>query len=68
MKKRFGTCFIAIGTALLIAALSIVLYNFSQDKSGGERAQKILAELKSEIPADEPVQSTESQDLCAEKN
>lgn len=66
MKKRFGTCFIAIGTALLIAALSIVLYNLSQDKSSGERAHKILAELKSEIPEDKHIQSTESQDLFSE--
>ncbi len=66
MKKTCGMCCIAIGTALLIAALSIVLYNFYQDKSGGTAAHEILAELKKEIPETESSGESEKGDLFLE--
>ena len=66
MKKTCGMCCIAIGTALLIAALSIVLYNFYQDKSGGTAAHEILAELKKEIPETDSSGESEKGDLFLE--
>ncbi|WP_295092371.1 sortase [uncultured Ruminococcus sp.] len=66
MKKTWGICCIAIGTALLISALSIVLYNMSQDKSGGAAAKEILVELEKEIPETESSGNSEKSDLFSE--
>lgn len=62
MKKSKIIC-LTIGTVLLIAALSIVLYNFHQDKEAGEYAQSVLAEIKSEIPQDVPEPATEAEPI-----
>lgn len=58
MRKIHGIICIAIGTALLITALSLVLYNWNQNKKSGEAAQKVLTQLKDEIPM-QPEKSTE---------
>ena len=38
-----------MGTALLLSALFLVIYNVSEDRSSGEQADKILSTLKDEI-------------------
>lgn len=50
MKKTHGLCCILLGAILLIAALSLVLYNTNENKESGEVANNILSELKSVIP------------------
>jgi len=49
MKKAQMICF-TIGITLLIAALSLCIYNIHEDEQGGEQAQNILTVIKSEIP------------------
>ena len=51
MKKTHGLCCILLGAALLIAALSLVLYNMNENKKGGEAANSILNELKIGMPS-----------------
>lgn len=68
MKIAKYCCFIA-GTALLLAALFLVLHNIREDKNGGEQAEAVLSALREDIP--EPVTETmmptgESYDLYAE--
>ena len=50
MKKMHGRLCIMIGAALLLAALSLVLYNLNKDSQGGKASQELLAELKLEMP------------------
>lgn len=50
MKKTHGLCCILFGAILLIAALSLVLYNMKESEQGGEIAESILCEIKSELP------------------
>ena len=69
--KTARVCCFALGTALLLAALFLVLHNISEDKKSGRQAERILAELKDEIPefSSEPedvLMTEEKYDLFAE--
>ncbi|MBR3283136.1 MAG: sortase [Ruminococcus sp.] len=64
------SCFV-LGTALLLAALFLVLHNVIEDKKSGRQAAHVLAELKNEIPefipeTTAPVKEAEVYDLFAE--
>lgn len=50
MKKMHGRLCIIIGAALLLAALSLVLYNLNKDSHGGKASQELLEELRLELP------------------
>lgn len=68
MKIAKYCCLIA-GTALLLAALFLVLHNIREDKNGGEQAEAALSALREDIPeyAPETVLPTgEHYDLFAE--
>lgn len=49
MMKIKGKYFIIIGIMLLVAALSLIIFNLLQDKKSGKYAYNVLTELKSEI-------------------
>ncbi len=49
-RKTVSNICLAAGIVLLIAALSLVLYNIHQDRQSGEKAHEVLAELKGMIP------------------
>lgn len=49
-RKTVGNICLLAGIVLLLAALSLVLFNLHEDKRSGERAGEILAELKEIIP------------------
>ena len=70
MKKAVRICCFALGTALLLAALFLVLHNVAEDKKGGEQAELLLDNLKHEIPQEIPetetMQTAEDFDLYAE--
>ena len=70
MKKAVRLCCFALGTALLLAALFLVLHNMAEDKKGGEQAELLLDDLKREIPEyvaeTEEMQLAEDFDLYAE--
>jgi sortase A len=69
MKKAVRICCFALGTALLLAALFLVLHNVAEDKKGGEQAELLLDDLKQEIPEEpepETIQTAENYDLYAE--
>lgn len=71
MNKKHGWCCIILGTALLIAALSLVFYNSQENKKGGEAAMKALSTLKENIP--EPPteafsETFEGEDIYSEYN
>lgn len=51
MKKTHGRLCIMLGAALLLAALSLVLYNLNQDRRSGKAAQELLEELGQEMPS-----------------
>ncbi len=42
MRKKIGFLFMGIGAALLIAALSLLLYNRAEDNHAGDAAENIL--------------------------
>lgn len=71
MKKGKTICF-SIGTALLSAALFLVLCNFYQDRKSGEIAQRILPDLKAVITENntegvgEPYEAMIQDDLFSE--
>ncbi len=50
MKKKHGMCCIAIGTMLLIAALSLVMCNYRTNKIAEENSERILTVMKEKIP------------------
>lgn len=66
MKKSKGKYFIIIGTMLLLAALSLAIYNYNTDYKAGERSVRILSELKKEIPEENPTEAVASDDLFEE--
>ena len=59
MKRKFGTICMFLGTALVLAALSLFLWNRWDDARAGEAAAQILTQLESEIDSE----SGESADL-----
>ena len=63
MKNLASKCCFAIGIVLLLAALSLVVYNINEDKQSGKRAGKVLSVLKDEIPTAEPTTSPIVDDL-----
>lgn len=67
MSKKHGLCCISIGTALLIAALSLVLYNLNENKKSGGSAHEVLLELKNVIPTPtDAIENREEHDFYAE--
>ncbi len=48
--KRKGLILVLLGTVLLLAAVSLVLYNNAQDRSSGEYAQTALDAMLAEMP------------------
>ena len=48
--KTARICCFALGTALLLAALFLVLHNKAEDRAGGEQATGILSSLKDALP------------------
>lgn len=65
MKKAQMICF-TIGITLLIAALSLCIYNIHEDEQGGEQAQNILTVIKSEIPESTESPTEKKYDLFSE--
>lgn len=53
-NNKRGRLFIAAGTMLLLAALSLVLYNVWTDKRAEKTAGEVLVRLKEEIPGSQP--------------
>lgn len=49
------------GTMLLLAALSLVLYNVNQDKKSGEISQEIVVEIRQMITAELETERTEEE-------
>lgn len=69
MNKKHGLFCVVLGTALLIAALSLVFYNKNENKKSGEAAQSVLNELVEFIPSPpaEPVtEAMTGSDIFAE--
>ncbi|MBR6579975.1 MAG: sortase [Ruminococcus sp.] len=69
MNKKHGLFCVVLGTALLIAALSLVLYNKNENKKSGEAAQSVLNELMEIIPPSPTEPATEAitgSDILAE--
>lgn len=49
MKRKIGIIFILAGAALLLAALSLLLWNLNEDKKAGVSVEKILPQVIAEI-------------------
>lgn len=60
MNKKHGLFCVVLGTALLIAALSLVFYNKNENKKSGEAAQSVLDELVEIIPPPPAEPATEA--------
>ena len=50
MNKKHGLFCVVLGALLLIAAVSLVLYNKNENEKSGEAAQSVLVELVEIIP------------------
>ena len=55
MYKKTGVLLMCMGTAMLLAALSLLLYNHMEDKRGGDMAQDILASMQTVIEEEDAV-------------
>lgn len=69
MKKKHGMCCIAFGTMLLIAALSLVIFNYRANKIAEENSGRILSVMKEKIPEQteaEPTSAFVTDDLFHE--
>lgn len=56
MKNKLGIAFMVLGAALILAALSLFLWNQREDRAAGEAAQEILPLVIEKIEqTDEPV-------------
>lgn len=67
MKKTKGKYLIIFGLALLIAALTLIIYNIAQDRKSGQYARSVLTELKIEISAAaQATEQSESGEINAE--
>lgn len=53
MKNKYSLILIITGTALILSALFLCIYNIIEDKNSGEKAEKILNNLKNEIVVSE---------------
>lgn len=53
MKNKCSLILIITGTALILSALFLCIYNIIEDKNSGEKAEKILNNLKNEIVVSE---------------
>ena len=60
MNKKHGLFCVVLGAALLIAALSLVVYNSMENKKSGEAAQSVLEELVEIIPPPPTEPATEA--------
>lgn len=52
-KRRLGTVFLIVGTALVLAALSLFLWNRYEDQKAGTTAQEILEQVQEQISQNE---------------
>lgn len=65
MKHHKGMCWILLGTMLLLAALSLVLYNRHTDRASGTQTQALLEQLREQIVPPE-TEATEPSGLIQE--
>lgn len=67
MRNIASKCCFAIGIVLLLAVLSLVLFNVHEDRQSGEKADEILSVLKDEISEEttSAVTTTYTEDLFA---
>ena len=49
MGHKIGTVFMSIGAALILAALSLFLWNYYEDRQAGKQAEEILLKVVEEI-------------------
>jgi len=63
MKKSKGRFFIAAGALMFAAAVILIIFNITQDKKSGERAQKVLGELEAKISVEAAEIETETPTL-----
>lgn len=49
MKRRIGIIFMSLGTVLVLAALSLLLYNQREDNSAGQQSDEMLQSVTSYI-------------------
>ncbi len=56
MGKRLGRICMITGAVLIVAALSLVLWNQNEDKKSGDSAREILSQLIVQIPTTEAAQ------------
>lgn len=66
MTNKLGKSFIIIGAVLLLAALSLVLWNKHESDAAYEKAQSALADLKDKMPST-TVDRKDSLDLIEEE-
>lgn len=66
MPKKAGFVFVIAGTALLIAALSLFLYNAHEAENAGQAAESLLAEMKDTIQKVEQAESSSDMETPAD--
>ena len=49
MRRKAGILFMVLGTALVLAALSLILWNRHEDRAAGDAAMNILPQIVEEI-------------------
>lgn len=60
MKRKFGTICMFLGTALVVAALSLFLWNRWEDRRAGAAAAEIMTQLEAEMASGSSGSSGES--------
>ncbi len=59
MKNKYSLIFIITGTALILSALFLCIYNVVEDRKSGENAEIMLNNLKNEITVEQTEPFTE---------
>ena len=59
MRNKIGTICMVLGTALVLAALSLFLWNRQEDRQAGTAVRTLLPQVKEQIAAPDPAPQTE---------
>lgn len=64
MKNKSGTILIILGAVLILSALSLLLWNRTEDQMAGNQAGEALEQLREHLPATAPASSAPPQETA----
>ncbi|MCD7778019.1 MAG: hypothetical protein LUH47_05895, partial [Clostridiales bacterium] len=68
MRRKLGLLLMIFGTVLLIGAMSLLVYNYTDNKRAGKESETVLSELHSLIEKKESDDKTDNSVYIYPKN